>query len=140
MSRPSTVRRCGTPPKTLPLTIGIGLRHRDAGCVSCTCWHPARTGPAVARCALDQLNHVNVPYALADSAGANDILDAGREVRGTKGETVKKLASQMVKAKSWSTKNPVWDVRKQMFDTLRVAEAEGAMVASGAYIHRGGAR
>ena len=33
----------------------------------------------------------------------------------------------MVKTKSWSTKNPVWDVGKQRFDMLRVAEAERAM-------------
>ena len=55
------------------------------------------------------------------SADANDILDAGREARGTKGEPVKKLASLMVKTKSWSMKDPVWDVKKQKFDTLRVA-------------------
>ena len=61
------------------------------------------------------------------SADANDILDAGQEARGTKGEPVKKLASLMVKTKSWSTKDPVWDMKKQKLDTLRVAEAERAM-------------
>ena len=61
------------------------------------------------------------------SADANNILDEGREARGTKGEPVAKLASLMVKTKSWSTKNPVWDVKKQKFDSLRVGEAERAM-------------
>ena len=61
------------------------------------------------------------------SADANDILDAGREVRGTNGEPVKKLASLMVKTKSWSTKNTVCDGGKQRFNTLRVEEAERAM-------------
>ena len=61
------------------------------------------------------------------SADANNILDEGREARGLKGEPVTKLASLMVKTKSWLTKNPVWDVRKQKFDSLRVGEAEKAM-------------
>ena len=60
------------------------------------------------------------PRVLAD---ANDILDEGREARETKGQPTTKLASLMLKTKSWSTGNPVWDVRKQKFDVLRVEEA-----------------
>ena len=54
------------------------------------------------------------------SADANGILGEGREARGPKGEPVTKLASLMVKTKSWSTKDPVWDARKQKYDSPRV--------------------
>ena len=61
------------------------------------------------------------------AADVNDILDEGREARGPKGEPGTKLASLMVKTKSWSTKDPVWDMRKQEYDSLRVGWAEKAM-------------